>query len=654
MEDGRPASVGVTSSAIPPAGVPVASDDAAHYFPLLRKQSSVCLLPDSASPSPPLTGAGFKVTSPAIDGDGNSETFYAASREEAQQWVDAIEPWLLSWRDVAAVAKTCIPAHGVGSVPCSRVSETEVHGAMVACTAAAAAVQVAGAFVKAFGHGMANHAEIVRVGEAIPVAGPAFAVLAAISRQMLRYRKERAAVAGVVKMITRLTTLASTALEAMVNSSPGSVVDFTEEVLMELELATEHVQIFLHSKERRFRVLLHGTSGPSAIATRLDQLQWALTAIVGVDNRLVQSSMTASKVAGTMAPWMRPWPLVSAASHTDAKLYKNEAVVRALTEVFERKDKDDKSFLVAVLSGPAGVGKSEAAKCYIREQEGRYMGGVVVINAEDPTLARESLRFMSGLPVDVVDSVLLKNYVSYSSKEHGRMLLVLDNADELGGENHWLSEWLPHQCPTVDVLMTTRLSNADAGLLAFRQTLGAVCKVVPVHELSPDAAATALRCFIGKDKFCSLTAGDQECERLAVDFLAGPRGMGGLLLALSLAGRTIATGNGMTAVQYKELFERQSMELLDQEADVSVPRDAPRKSVQASVGLSLSALHEQSPNALMVLLLLCVFPSDGIPPNVHEVAVDVLSKLPPDQMDTLRFSSSVLFAKTVTQLLLQS
>lgn len=324
MEDGRPASVGVTSSAIPPAGAPVASDDAAHYFPLLREQSSVFLLPDSASPSPPLAGAGFKVTSPAIDGDGNSETFYAASREEAQQWVDAIKPWLLPWRDVAAMVERYIPARADGSVPCSRVSEAEVRGAMVACTAAVAAVQVAGAFVKAFGHGMANHAEIVRVGEAIPVAGPAFAVLAAISRQMLRYREERAAVAGVIKMITRLTTLASTALETMVNSSPGSMVDFTEDVLMELELATVHVQIYLHSKERRFRVLL-GVDGPTTIDSRLEKLQVRLNAIVGVDNRLVLSSI-ASKMTKPAAPWMRPWPLVSAASHTDANLYKNEAL----------------------------------------------------------------------------------------------------------------------------------------------------------------------------------------------------------------------------------------------------------------------------------------------------------------------------------------
>lgn len=629
-DDPGRASVGGSSGTTASAGhgnASLANDGAAHYFPVLRGRSSVDILPDSAWLSSPLACAGFEVTSPAIDGDGGraSVTCYTASRKEAQQWVDAIQAWLLPWRDVAARAATCFASRADCGGASSAVGEAELRAAMVTCTAAVAAVHVAGGFVKAFGHAMADHAELIRVGEAIPVAGPAFALLATIARQMDRYREEREAVSDVLKTIARLTNLAATALGTIVDTSlSGLAVVSVEDVLMELELAAVHIQVFLHSKEERRNMLLLGMAGPRAIAARLDKLQSMLGTVVGVDGRVVLSEI-ASQLAGMTAtvPWTRPWPYVQATVNTDAKLYKNDAVVGALNKVFGRKDKDSTSVLVAVLSGQAGVGKSETAKCYIREQAGHYSGGVVLLNVDNPTLARESLRSMSGLPAEVVDSVSLKEYLRHNTSEHGRMLLVLDNADALGGPDHWLAAWLPHMCPQVDVLLTTRLSDADAGLCMFRRTLPGVCEVVPVHVLSPDAAATALRSFIGDDYFFSLTADDQERERVAVDFLAGPHGMGGLLLALALAGRTIATCPGMTASKYVDNFEQENMALLDEEADVSVPTDSPRGNVQASVRLSLSALHEQSPLALSVLQLLCVFPPDGIPPNSHEVAVDV-------------------------------
>eukprot|EP00170_Pyropia_yezoensis_P005573 contig_22629_g5589 len=609
----------------------MANDGDAHYFPLLRERSKASLLPGGASSSSRQAAVGFVVTTPSATG-ADSVTFLAATLEDAQQWVTAIQPWLLPWRDVVASAPACFPGRAWDG-GASAVSEEALRVATTACTFAAGAVGAAGGVVKAFGHAMANHAELIRIGEAIPVAGPAFALLASIARQMHRYRGEAGAVAGVVESTAELISLAGTSLGLAVRDGRGgSTAMALEDVLMGVERAAVDIQCFCHSTSQRRKVLFSGAAGPKAIAERLESLRTRLISSCTVHTQQMVSLKSECAGATAPTPWEPPWPFVKGATHADAKMYKNSEVVAALANFFESAQ----GFSVGVLSGQAGVGKSEAAKCYMREQKGRFSGGVVLVNADDPSVAVKSLQFMSGLPPEsVVGSTALKEYLRRNTVTHGRMLLVLDNADALGGADHWLSAWLPVRCDRVDVLLTTRLSETDAGLRAFREALPGVCKVVAVHVLPPEAASRALRRFIGDDHFRRLAADRQEHERLAIDYLAGPRGMDGLLLALALAGRTISTCAGMDAATYAKSFKSEIMALLDEEGDVSVPAESPRANVRASVNLSLCSLHQQSPVALVVLQLLCIFPPDGIPPNIHEVAAEVLSELPKAELRSL-------------------
>lgn len=513
---------------------------------------------------------------------------------------------------------------------------------MESCKTAATAVHSAGGLVKALGHALANNVELIRVGEAIPVIAPAFTLLASVALIIHRYRAEKGAVADVLGAAERLSNLAVKALGTCVRADPqGSASKTVEGVLMAVELAMVDVQRYLHPGSKLRKYLPSRAKGPSQVAARLQTMWEELAAIVDVETHaavedaravgLDNNAMLSEMVTGVPRPdrWAPARPYLSTTVNTDAKLYKNEEAVSALAEYFG----DDHGFSVAVLSGEGGVGKSEAALCYIREQESLYKGGVVVLNAENSSVAKTSFLFMSGLPKSVDDCVTLKQYMDVNSRDHGRMLLVLDNADALGGASHWLSRWLPHTVDRVDVLLTTRLSRQHKGLRAFLRALPTKrpAKVVDVPLLPHAAATTALRRFIGDDHFHNLAADDLERERVAIEYLTGPRGLGGLLLALVLAGRSIATWPGMTAVKYLERFqedpEHTPLGLLEEEADVSVLSEEPRSSIRASVRLSLASLQQQSPGALLVLQILSIFPPDGIPLNGVDVAVEVLSEL---------------------------
>ncbi|KAK1867483.1 hypothetical protein I4F81_009990 [Pyropia yezoensis] len=448
----------------------MANDGDAHYFPLLRERSKASLLPGGASSSSRQAAVGFVVTTPSATG-ADSVTFLAATLEDAQQWVTAIQPWLLPWRDVVASAPACFPGRAWDG-GASAVSEEALRVATTACTFAAGAVGAAGGVVKAFGHAMANHAELIRIGEAIPVAGPAFALLASIARQMHRYRGEAGAVAGVVESTAELISLAGTSLGLAVRDGRGgSTAMALEDVLMGVERAAVDIQCFCHSTSQRRKVLFSGAAGPKAIAERLESLRTRLISSCTVHTQQMVSLKSECAGATAPTPWEPPWPFVKGATHADAKMYKNSEVVAALANFFESAQ----GFSVGVLSGQAGVGKSEAAKCYMREQKGRFSGGVVLVNADDPSVAVKSLQFMSGLPPEsVVGSTALKEYLRRNTVTHGRMLLVLDNADALGGADHWLSAWLPVRLVGRFLLRT----GVDGVLVMHRLTQAVVRGIV--------------------------------------------------------------------------------------------------------------------------------------------------------------------------------
>jgi len=345
--------------------------------PLLRGRSAVAVAVDA----PGGQAVGFDVTVTSTTGgsaaveDWQLRTGTAAT---AHEWVNLLRPWLVSWAALvrsgslpsgvapgaAAAAAPTVPAAAASP---SLLPRPPVDSVAAAAAAAQSALSVTSASVgviaeglRALGHAV-DHSEMVRVGEAIPVAGPFFVCLATAAAAVERLEAERAATSEGLDQAHKEAEMCLAALLA--SDRLKGVTDLVSNRLGGLLSALEAdvLELVRYSAISTWRAVLLGggaLASPSVVRDRMATLRGEL--------HTVMQLATMEHLAADSAP-LRAAP-GSVGTNEVADNGGNTSVVDVFSEAVARGDVVAQVNLgVCYLKG-IGVGRDEVRAVGIFQQ----------------------------------------------------------------------------------------------------------------------------------------------------------------------------------------------------------------------------------------------------------------------------------------------
>jgi tetratricopeptide (TPR) repeat protein len=248
------------------------------------------------------------------------------------------------------------------------------------------------------------------------------------------------------------------------------------------------------------------------------------------------------------------------------------------------------------LCGLGGVGKTQIAVEYAHRYASGY-DAVLWVRADTSQTVRADMaaigRLVAATTPDADEAQLVSAARAWL-RDHGRWLLVLDNADDPA----ILPDLLP-RAPRGHVLVTTRA-----------QSLGGLAHAVQIQELSVPAGALLL---LRRSGMLPLSASLQDAREQDV-LLASQlvHQLGGLPLAIDQAAAFLEETS--TALQeYLDAFGRHRRELMERRGGSQLDHPAP---AAATLSLSLELLAARDPVAADLLRLCAFLDPDEIPEEI--------------------------------------
>jgi tetratricopeptide (TPR) repeat protein len=253
---------------------------------------------------------------------------------------------------------------------------------------------------------------------------------------------------------------------------------------------------------------------------------------------------------------------------------------------------------IVICSGMGGIGKTELAVQYAKQQQQAYPGGICWLTVREKDLETEILEFavqkleLELPPTLQASGVSAEQRVQWCwdhwKPKHGDVLVVLDDVISL----HQHHRLLP-TAPRFRLLITTRTQNLDTN--AYE---------VPLTGLDREKSLELLKALV-KD-------GDRiERERSTAEELC--QRLGDLPLALELVGRYLRHDRALSLRELLGLLEAEGLEA--EALAGEYPLMTGRRGVKAAFELSWQVLTDDS---RMVARLLSVFALDEIPWGLAE------------------------------------
>ena len=256
------------------------------------------------------------------------------------------------------------------------------------------------------------------------------------------------------------------------------------------------------------------TGRPAAALTRYEQLRRELAEELGVDPgprlRELHAAILRDEVTPGWAvnapggappgvPVARPAQLPPAVGHFTGR-------ADALAELADCLDADQGDTKLAIVSGPAGIGKTAFAVHWAHQIRSRFPDGQLFLDlrGHDPEASLTPADVLThvlrglGVPADRVPSGVDEQVPLYRSIAHDRrILLVLDNA---GTADH-VAYLIPPTSSSMLVTTSRRRLTAlavhhpvrliELGVLAPEESVGLLCRIIGARRVAQESAATA-------------------------------------------------------------------------------------------------------------------------------------------------------------------
>lgn len=406
----KPASAVDTGAAGHP--FPLTSDVDAEFLPLYRGQSSVDypFAPDGLS-SVAKGRVAFLVRSRVPGKDGEcSVCLVAADVAKAERCVAAVKLRLQTWRDLSTLPAPPGAAGKLGLAPPQRDHTGLSRLVSQLAPALTSVVAEVGGGIKAAGHAI-DEAGLVRLGESLPLAGPVIALAACIARTCVRYAANKEAALEVLQGAHELSFRVLVYLQRNVRliSQRQLVLDDFVKALSDLESFVAGVLLRSRSRRRRSAAAL-GAGGSTSWQAELDGIRRQFRDAI-VDAIDAKEDLQLGRETSL---WRRPWPLMC----QDLSPHTSAATLAELDKQLLGPGAQGTVGRVVLLSGLPGVGKTHAAQQFALRHEDDYSGGLVMLNADNPSEASHSLDH-ARLPSWVKTSAELQEFTRRNVAQHG-------------------------------------------------------------------------------------------------------------------------------------------------------------------------------------------------------------------------------------------
>jgi len=259
----------------------------------------------------------------------------------------------------------------------------------------------------------------------------------------------------------------------------------------------------------------------------------------------------------------------------------------AMAQLHDQLQQQERIAITAVVTGMAGVGKTELALQYAlhHREKSTYAGGICWIGVQGETVGVQLLEFAKSLlglfPPEELNLRGQLDYCWARWQPPGDVLLILDDVHQYAE----IQDYLPPQEQRFKVLITTR-----------QHWLAASFEQLPLPVLSESAALTLLESLIGASRLqAELDVGKGLCEWL-----------GYLPLGLELVGRFLKRRTNWT-------LARMQQQLIDKGLQLSALQNpsgdmTAQRGVEAAFEVSWEALNQPARDLGCFLSLFALAP----------------------------------------------
>ncbi len=275
-----------------------------------------------------------------------------------------------------------------------------------------------------------------------------------------------------------------------------------------------------------------------------------------------------------------------------------------LKQLRENLEAGKQTALTQALSGLGGVGKTQIAAEYAHRYKNSYEA-VFWVDAESNASLDNSVvdiaRLLDLPEKDRPERSIVQQAVQKWLASQTNWLLVLDNIEDI----NLYKNFIPTSAQG-HIVITTRLQSTPN------------VRKLEINEMKEDGVLFLLR-------RSGAINDDQESENAKPDDLKSAKKInevfGGLALALEQAGAYVEE-NGISLVEYLELYESSGSELLSEQVDAG---DYPEP-VARAFDISLKKTKENSPAAYELIQLCAFYDPDSIPELIFKEGQEHLGK----------------------------